>query len=68
MGMRLLATPLSESTKNAHKFLRPDGFPMMLEMTETFYWVNLISGCWRADGYCATVIGLFCGAGVMCII
>jgi acyl transferase domain-containing protein/SAM-dependent methyltransferase/acyl carrier protein len=35
---------LSESTKNAHKFLRPDGFLMMLEMTETLYWVDLIFG------------------------
>ncbi|KAI4254410.1 MAG: hypothetical protein LQ352_003112, partial [Teloschistes flavicans] len=35
---------LTESTKNIHKFLRPDGFLMMLEMTETLYWVDLIFG------------------------
>lgn len=35
---------LTESTKNIHKFLRPDGFLMMLEMTETLYWIDLIFG------------------------
>ncbi|KAL8692796.1 MAG: hypothetical protein Q9218_002237, partial [Villophora microphyllina] len=35
---------LTESTKNIHKFLRPDGFLMMLEMTETLYWVDMIFG------------------------
>ena len=35
---------LTESTKNIHKFLRPDGFLMMLEMTETLYWIDMIFG------------------------
>ena len=35
---------LTESTQNIHKFLRPDGFLMMLEMTETLYWVDMIFG------------------------
>lgn len=35
---------LTESAKNIHKFLRPDGFLMMLEMTETLYWVDMIFG------------------------
>ena len=35
---------LTESTKNIHKFLRPDGFLMMLEMTETVYWIDIIFG------------------------
>jgi len=35
---------LTESTKNIHKFLRPDGFLMMLEMTGTLYWVDMIFG------------------------
>ncbi|KAL8907697.1 MAG: hypothetical protein Q9207_001266 [Kuettlingeria erythrocarpa] len=35
---------LTESTKNIHGFLRPDGFLMMLEMTETLYWVDMIFG------------------------
>ena len=39
------ATPsLTESTKNIRKFLRPDGFLMMLEMTETVYWIDIIFG------------------------
>ncbi|KAI9879282.1 MAG: hypothetical protein M1830_009012 [Pleopsidium flavum] len=35
---------LTESTKNIRKMLRPDGFLMMLEMTETLYWVDIIFG------------------------
>ncbi|KAH8799818.1 putative polyketide synthase [Xylogone sp. PMI_703] len=35
---------LTESTKNIHKMLRPDGFLMMLEMTQTLYWVDVIFG------------------------
>lgn len=35
---------LTDSIKNIHHFLRPDGFLMMLEMTETLYWVDLIFG------------------------
>lgn len=35
---------LSESTKNMRKLLRPDGLLMMLEMTSTLYWVDLIFG------------------------
>ena len=35
---------LTESTKNIHGFLRPDGFLLMLEMTETLYWVDMIFG------------------------
>ncbi|KAL8746209.1 MAG: hypothetical protein Q9184_007775 [Pyrenodesmia sp. 2 TL-2023] len=35
---------LTESTKNIHGFLRPDGFLMMLEMTETLDWVDMIFG------------------------
>ncbi|KAI4180322.1 MAG: hypothetical protein L6R41_007301, partial [Letrouitia leprolyta] len=35
---------LTESTSNIHKFLRPDGFLMMLEMTRTLYWVDMIFG------------------------
>jgi malonyl CoA-acyl carrier protein transacylase/nucleoside-diphosphate-sugar epimerase/acyl carrier protein len=35
---------LTESTKNIHKMLRSDGFLMMLEMTETLYWVDMIFG------------------------
>ena len=35
---------LSESTKNIRKLLRPDGFLMMVEMTGTLYWVDLIFG------------------------
>ncbi|KAF2259761.1 ketoacyl-synt-domain-containing protein [Lojkania enalia] len=35
---------LSESAKNVRKFLRPDGFLMMLEMTQHLYWVDIIFG------------------------
>ncbi|KAL8720574.1 MAG: hypothetical protein Q9225_002593 [Loekoesia sp. 1 TL-2023] len=35
---------LTESTKNIHQFLRWDGFLMMLEMTETLHWVDMIFG------------------------
>lgn len=35
---------LTESTKNIRKFLRPDGFLMMLEMTKTVYWIDMIFG------------------------
>ncbi|KAJ9148399.1 Male sterility, NAD-binding [Pleurostoma richardsiae] len=35
---------LVDSARNIHKFLRPDGFLMMLEMTETLYWVDIIFG------------------------
>ena len=35
---------LTNSTKNIHSVLRPDGFLMMLEMTDTLYWVDMIFG------------------------
>ncbi len=35
---------LIESTKNIRKALRPDGFLMMLEMTKTLYWIDMIFG------------------------
>ncbi|KAI1377954.1 putative polyketide synthase [Hypoxylon crocopeplum] len=35
---------LTVSTENMRKFLRPDGFLMMLEMTNTLYWVDMIFG------------------------
>ena len=35
---------LAVSSQNIHKFLRPDGFLMMLEMTETLHWVDMIFG------------------------
>lgn len=35
---------LLESTKNVRKMLRPDGFLMMLEMTDPVYWVDMIFG------------------------
>lgn len=35
---------LTESTNNIRKFLRADGFLMMLEMTETVYWIDMIFG------------------------
>ena len=35
---------LSASTANIHKLLRPDGFLLMLEMTDTMYWVDMIFG------------------------
>ncbi|OXV11593.1 hypothetical protein Egran_00646 [Elaphomyces granulatus] len=35
---------LVESTKNIHDALRPDGFLLMLEMTEQLVWVDLVFG------------------------
>ncbi|KAL6230185.1 hypothetical protein BDW75DRAFT_245050 [Aspergillus navahoensis] len=35
---------LVESTKNIRKALRPDGFLMMLEMTKTLVWIDVIFG------------------------
>lgn len=35
---------LPESVKNIRRALRPDGFLMMLEMTETLRWVDIIFG------------------------
>ncbi|KAL2810527.1 hypothetical protein BJX63DRAFT_434174 [Aspergillus granulosus] len=35
---------LTESTKNIKKALRPDGFLMMLEMTKTLVWIDVIFG------------------------
>ena len=35
---------LTESMKNLRKALRPDGFVMMVEMTETLYWIDMIFG------------------------
>lgn len=35
---------LVKSTKNIHDALRPDGFLLMLEMTETLPWIDLIFG------------------------
>ncbi|KAL9639049.1 MAG: hypothetical protein Q9164_001184 [Protoblastenia rupestris] len=35
---------LTESTNSIRRFLRPDGFLMMLEMTETVYWIDIIFG------------------------
>ena len=35
---------LVDSTKNIHDLLRPDGMLMMLEMTETLPWIDLIFG------------------------
>ena len=35
---------LVKSTKNIHDLLRPDGFLLMLEMTETLPWIDLIFG------------------------
>lgn len=35
---------LAKSTKNIHDVLRPDGFLLMLEMTETLPWIDLIFG------------------------
>ena len=32
------------STRNIHSVLRPDGFLMILEMTETLYWCDLVFG------------------------
>lgn len=38
---------LSESAKNVRKFLRPDGFLMILEMTQQLYWVDIIFGLFK---------------------
>jgi SAM-dependent methyltransferase len=35
---------LCESTRNVRKFLRPDGYLLMGEMTRTPYWVDIIFG------------------------
>ncbi|KAI3333354.1 hypothetical protein F4824DRAFT_472200 [Ustulina deusta] len=35
---------LQKSAENTRKFLRPDGFLMMLEMTDTMYWVDMVFG------------------------
>ena len=35
---------LTNSTKHIHSVLRHDGFLMMLEMTDTLYWVDMIFG------------------------
>lgn len=35
---------LVKSTQNIHTLLRPDGFLMMLEMTETLPWIDLVFG------------------------
>ncbi|KFY00088.1 hypothetical protein O988_03530 [Pseudogymnoascus sp. VKM F-3808] len=35
---------LVTSTKNIHQILRPDGFLMMLEMTESLPWIDIIFG------------------------
>ena len=35
---------LCDSTQNMRKLLRPDGFLMMLEMTGTLYWVDMVFG------------------------
>ncbi|RAH41341.1 ketoacyl-synt-domain-containing protein [Aspergillus brunneoviolaceus CBS 621.78] len=35
---------LTESTKNIRKALRPDGFLMMLEMTQPLVWIDMIFG------------------------
>lgn len=35
---------LAVSTGNIHKFLRPDGLLLMVEMTSTLYWVDMIFG------------------------
>ncbi|KUI60245.1 Conidial yellow pigment biosynthesis polyketide synthase [Cytospora mali] len=35
---------IEQSTKNIRKLLRPDGFLLMLEMTQTLAWVDLIFG------------------------
>ncbi|KAM0449560.1 hypothetical protein ACHAO4_007582 [Trichoderma viride] len=37
-------TNMVKSLENTRQFLRPDGFLMMLEMTETFSWVDIIFG------------------------
>ncbi|KAI0890811.1 hypothetical protein F4806DRAFT_501676 [Annulohypoxylon nitens] len=42
-----------KSTKNIHRLLRPDGFMMMLEMTQTIPWIDLaygpLEGWWLFD-------------------
>lgn len=35
---------LTNSTRNIHQLLRPDGFLMMLEMTQTLPWIDLVFG------------------------
>ena len=35
---------LSNSTRNIHQVLRPNGFLMMVEMTDTLFWVDLVFG------------------------
>ncbi|EFE42799.1 PKS-like enzyme, putative [Trichophyton verrucosum HKI 0517] len=35
---------LVNSTKQIHRVLRPDGFLMILEMTDTLYWVDVVFG------------------------
>ncbi|KAL2802933.1 hypothetical protein BJX63DRAFT_437407 [Aspergillus granulosus] len=42
---------LSESGKNIRKALRPDGFLMMLEMTGTLHWVDIIFGIFEGWWY-----------------
>jgi acyl transferase domain-containing protein/thioester reductase-like protein/acyl carrier protein/SAM-dependent methyltransferase len=42
---------LSESAKNIRKALRPDGFLMMVEMTGTLYWVDIIFGLFEGWWY-----------------
>ena len=36
---------LTESAKNIRKALRPDGFLVMLEITEALHWMDMIFGC-----------------------
>ncbi|KAL4738147.1 hypothetical protein BDV11DRAFT_216171 [Aspergillus similis] len=42
---------LSESGKNIRKALRPDGFLLMLEMTGTLHWVDIIFGLFEGWWY-----------------
>jgi acyl transferase domain-containing protein/thioester reductase-like protein/acyl carrier protein/SAM-dependent methyltransferase len=42
---------LSESAMNIRKALRPDGFLMMVEMTGTLYWVDIIFGLFEGWWY-----------------
>lgn len=42
---------LSESTGNIRKLLRADGFLLMLEMTDTMYWVDMIFGLFEGWWY-----------------
>lgn len=35
---------LRKSAENTRKFLRPDGLLMLLEMTDTMYWVDMVFG------------------------